>query len=615
MTNRSQSVGIVTPKDFVVPVPTQGWPLKSGEALPELHIRYECYGSLAVEKDNVILVCAPLTADAHAAGFHSETDKNPGWWEPIIGPGKAIDTRVYFVVCCNNLAGCQGTTGPLSINPRTGMPYGSSFPTICIEDMVNTQKALLEGLGIKKLAAVLGGSMGGFMAMKWAITYPNWVERCVIIASTTRLSGQAVGFEVVARSIITKDPEFHGGDYYSPTAPALGQGPLLGLYHARKLAHITYLSALAMERKLERFDAERRDPKAFRTGFGVEGYLEHQGEKFIRRFDANSYLHITWAMDNFDLEQEYGSLREAFSHVECEVLNVNLSTDWLFPPQESSKITIELLNKKKKVTSIELDSPYGHDGFLVDEMPELSAIISRFLEEVGIDPEQEKTAPSLRNIRAVHEAEQTRAALQTFHDREDFALIELMVTPGARVLDLGCGDGRLISALGHSRKIQGTGLEKDLQSILQCMERKVSVLQWDLDKSLAPIDSDTFDFVILNRTLQEVHQPLTLLREVLRIGKKAVISFPNFGHWKVRLGMFVKGRMPKSENLPHEWYDTPNIHLFTLDDFRNMCANENIQIDELHCISASWIDRIFAGFGFKNLGADQIVAMVSRVEK
>jgi homoserine O-acetyltransferase len=295
------------------------------------------------------------------------------------------------------------------------------------------------------------------------------------------------------------------------------------------------------------------------------------------------------------------------------VLNINLSTDWLFPPQESRKITIELLNKKKMITSIELDSPYGNDGFLVDEMPELSESIRRFLEENGLDQVELRDATNLQNIRAVHEAEQVRAAQQTFRDREDFALVELMVTPGARVLDLGCGDGRLISALWRSRKIQGTGIEKDLQSILRCMERNVPVVQWDLDQSLAPIESDTFDFVILNRTLQEVRQPLTLLREILRIGKKAIISFPNFGHWKVRLGMMLKGRMPKSENLPHEWYDTPNIHLFTLDDFKNMCAKENIQIDELHCLSESLAGRALSGLGFKNLGADQVVAMVSRM--
>jgi homoserine O-acetyltransferase len=609
----ADSVGIVVPQDFRVPVGSAGWPLKSGAHLPELVIRYEVYGELSSKRDNVILVCAPLTADAHAAGFHSEQDKSAGWWEPLIGPGKAIDTRIYCVICSNNLAGCRGTTGPLSRNPLTGKPYGSSFPSILIDDMVNAQKALIEGLGIRKLAAVAGGSMGGFMAMKWAIEYPDWVDRCIIIASTTRLSGQALGFETVGRGIITADPAFDSGDYYTDGRPAVGQGPIEGLKHARKLAHITYLSALAMERKLVRFDADKRDPSKFRTGSGVEGYLNYQGDKFVERFDANSYLHITWAMDNFDLEHEYGSLRAAFSNVQCEVLNINLSSDWLFPPHESRKISQELLNNRKVVTSVELDSPYGHDGFLVEDMPEISSIIQRFLEEDHLDIASKQSAkPSLENLRATHEAIHAHEALQIFKDRKDFALVEKVITPGARVLDLGCGDGGLIDALWRSRGIQGVGMEKDLKGILGCLERDVPVLQADLDQGLAQVESDSFDFVILNRTLQEVRQPLELLREILRVGHKAIISFPNFGSYKVRGGLLFNGRMPMSENLPHQWHNTPNIHLFTLDDFKDLCAKDQIKIEALHCLSSSWLGRFLVGAGLPNLGAEQVVAIVGR---
>lgn len=607
------SVGLVVSQDYTVAVSSGGWPLKSGASLPELHIRYEMYGSLSADKDNVILVCAPLTADAHAAGYHSLEDKSPGWWEPLIGPGKAIDTRVYCVVCSNNLAGCRGTTGPSSLDPRTGKPYGSAFPNITIDDMVNAQKALLEGLGIHKLAAVVGGSMGGFQAMKWAIEYPEWVERCVIIASTTKLSGQALGFEIVGRNVIVGDPGYQNGDYYPSSGDLIGHGPLQGLHHARQLAHITYLSALAMERKQARFDADKRNPAQFKTGFGVEGYLDHQGEKFIQRFDANSYLHITWAMDNFDLEHEYGSLREAFARVTCEVLNINLSTDWLFPPHESRKISMELLNNGKCITSVELDSPYGHDGFLVKDMPEMSGIIQRFLEEDHIEGVRgAQGTVALKDLHAAHEAAHTRDAQQIFRERKDFALVEKMIEPRSRVLDLGCGDGGLIDALWRSRQIQGVGLEKDLNGILGCLERDVPVLQWDLDAGLERIDSDSFDYVILNRTLQEVREPVKLLHEILRVGKKAVISFPNFGNYRVRRDLMFTGHMPKSENLPHEWYDTPNIHLFTLLDFEKMCKSESIRIEKLHCLGGNAFGSALVQCGLRNWGAEQVVALVGR---
>jgi len=608
------SVGLVESKDYVVPVGTSGWPLKNGGALPELHICYEQYGELNADKDNVILICAPLTADAHAAGYHTLEDKTPGWWEPLIGPGKAIDTRVYCVICSNNLAGCKGTTGPSSTDPRTGSPYGASFPNICIDDMVNAQKALLDGLGIRKVSAVVGGSMGGFIAMKWAIEYADIVERTIIIASTTRLSGQALGFEIVGRSVITSDPLFQGGDYYRISEPVLGQGPLSGLHHARKLAHITYLSATAMDRKLERFDADKRDPTHFKTGFGVEGYLEHQGDKFIQRFDANSYLHITWAMDHFDLEQEYGSLRKAFAKVQCEVLNINLSTDWLFPPADSRKISLELLNNRKCITSIELDSPYGHDGFLVEDMPELFGVIQRFLQEDRLSVPKGGHIANIKDLRAVREAEQARVAQQIFRNREDFSLVEKMVTPRARVLDLGCGQGELIDALWRSRQACGVGMEKELQSIYGCIERDVPVLQWDLNQGLSGVDSDSFDFVVLNRTLQEVRDPVALLHEILRVGQKAIISFPNFGFWKVRAQLMFGGRMPKSDNLPFEWHNTPNIHLFTLNDFEKMCSAENIKIETLHCLSGSKCGQILRMLGLRNLGAEQVVALITRAE-
>ena len=241
------SIGPVEPKDFVKDYGEAGFVLENGKTLPALTIRYETYGKLNATADNAVWICSPLTADAHAAGWYTENDKKAGWWDELIGPGKAIDTDRFFVVCSNILGGCKGSTGPATINPRTGKPYGSTFPIITIGDMVHAQKELADGLGIKEFYCVLGGSMGGFQAMKWAIYYPKQVKRIVIIASSPRFSSQALGFEVVARDVITQDPDFNGGDYYDKA-----QKPDVGLANARKLAHITYLSAIGMEQKFKR---------------------------------------------------------------------------------------------------------------------------------------------------------------------------------------------------------------------------------------------------------------------------------------------------------------------------------------------------------------------------
>ena len=588
----ADSVGLVEAHDLKLSDDGKPWKLNRGE-LPELVVRYEVYGQMSELKDNVILICAPLTADAHAAGYHSITDKVPGWWEPIIGPGKAIDTNKFCVICSNNLGGCKGTTGPASINPQTGNPYGSQFPHISIDDMVQVQQALVQKLGIKNLAAVVGGSMGGFMAMKWAIDYPEMVKKCIIIATTTRLSTQALGFESVGRSMIVNGPEFNGGDYYqNPDEQICVQGPVTGLSHARQLAHITYLSAIALERKHARHRKREANPDKFQTGFAVETYLEYQGQKFLQRFDANSYLHITWAMDQFDLEEEYGSLAQAFSSIDAEVLNINLSTDWLFPPPESRLISLELLNQQKIVSSVELDTPYGHDGFLLKDMPDLSSVMGSFL-----DKEQQEHSLESHDL---------------MKQRKDYLWLEKVITPKSRVLDLGCGDGTLIDALWHAHKICGVGMEKDLNSINACLAKNVPVLQWDLNHGLSDIADDSFDFVIVNKTLQEVEQPVTLLREVLRIAKKAVINFPNFGYWRVRNALMFRGRMPKSRHLPHEWYDTPNIHLFTYRDFQRISESEGIRIEKKHYISDGFLGKTLNKLGYANLGAEQVVALISR---
>ena len=581
------SVGLVQSLDFHIPCGPQGFMLQSGAYLPEVVVRYETYGSLAPNGDNVVWVCSPLTADAHAAGYHDDADRKAGWWDALIGPGKAIDTRRFFVVCSNILGGCKGTTGPSSIDPRTGKPYGSAFPNITIGDMVAVQKALADGLGVQRVHAVIGGSMGGFQAMKWALDYADFVEKCVIIASTTRLSSQALGFEIVGRDIILSDPNFQGGDYYDGALPADG------LANARKLAHITYLSPESMEQKFGRSMGEGRDPKRFQTAFQLESYLRYQGDRFVERFDANSYLHITWAMDQFDLEAEYGSLASAFSRMKAEVLNINLSTDWLFPPGESRKITEVLLNLGKVVTSVELDTPFGHDGFLL-EVGDLGEVVGRFL-----DTRAGKNADAHTDV-------------PIFHDRADFALLGSMIGRNSRILDLGCGDGRLIDTLWRTHDVSGVGVDRDFSSILNCLDRDVPVIQLDLDAGLANICDGSFDYVVLNRTLQEMRDPRRLLGEILRVGKKAIISFPNFGQWTVRTALWWRGRMPKSKSLPYEWYDTPNIHLFTLRDFTRLCQSMGLEIEQLHFVNQSVSAKLLCSLGLTNMGAEQVVALIGR---
>ncbi len=588
------SFGPVTPKDFNKDYGDMGFMLENGKTLPALTIRYETYGTLNAAADNAVWVCSPLTADAHAAGWYTPEDKKPGWWDELIGPGKAIDTDRFFVVCSNILGGCKGTTGPATVNPRTGKPYGSTFPTITIGDMVHAQKELADGLGIKEFYCVMGGSMGGFQAMKWAIYYPEQVKRIVIIASSPRFSSQALGFEVVARDVITQDPNFNGGDYYDQP-----QKPDVGLANARKLAHITYLSAIGMEKKFKRAqDQENRNHAiTYSTPFDltlpIESYLRYQGTKFVDRFDANSYLHIAHATDAFDLETEYGSIENAFKGIKAEVLNVNLSTDWLFPPHESRRITSALLNTGKIVTSLELDTQFGHDGFLI-EVGELGKAVGRFLDS--------KIIP-----------EAGTQAVPVFHDQDDFKLLSKLVKENSHVLDLGCGGGELLSHLHSVKKVTGLGIEKNIKGILDCIEKDVPVIQRDLDdRGISDFKDGSFDCAIINRTIQEIRDPVALLNELLRVANRAIVTFPNFGHWTTRGSLMLHGRMPKSKELPYEWYDTPNIRVLTLKDFYTLCRKEGLKIESIHYQNDHKVSKLLTALGFKTFGAEHVIAVVSK---
>lgn len=338
--------------------------LDSGESFGPVTVAYETYGKLNEDKSNAILICHALSGDAHVAGYYHADDSKPGWWDAMVGPGKSIDTNRFFVVASNVIGGCYGTTGPSSINPKTGQPFGIDFPVITIGDMVKVQKRLIETFGIEKLVSVIGGSMGGMQALDWSIRYPEAVSSAVVIAATAKSSAQSIGFQAVGRNAILKDPNWQNGNYYGKSIPAQG------LAIARMIAHITYLSDESMSRKFGRRLQTRKDfGFDFESEFEVESYLDYQGNKFVERFDANSYLYVTKAIDYFDVTKQApdGRLETAFAPIQAKILVISFSSDWLFPPSQSREM-VEALNKAgKEVTYMNIDASYGHDSFLIEK--------------------------------------------------------------------------------------------------------------------------------------------------------------------------------------------------------------------------------------------------------
>ena len=346
--------------------------LDSGASLSPIEIAYETYGELNAAKSNAILVLHAFSGDAHAAGVSPETGK-PGWWDNMIGPGKGFDTNKYFVICTNVLGGCRGTTGPASINPATGCPYAMSFPVITIGDMVRAQKLLIDSLGIARLLSVSGGSMGGMQALEWAAAYPESVVSAIPIATTTRHSAQQIAFNEVGRQAIVADPDWCEGNYYGKNPPARG------LAVARMVGHITYMSDDSMR---EKFGRRLRGKENFSFGFDVdfevESYLRYRGSQFVTRFDANSYLYITKAMDYFDLATGRGSVAAALERTSARFLVISFSSDWLYPSYQSQEMVRVLRSRNRDVAYVELQSNYGHDSFLVD-VAEQAELVRGFL--------------------------------------------------------------------------------------------------------------------------------------------------------------------------------------------------------------------------------------------
>tara|TARA_R100000027_G_scaffold22267_1_gene16130 strand:- start:14623 stop:15771 length:1149 start_codon:yes stop_codon:yes gene_type:complete len=368
----SGEVGIVRYQDFLC---EEEFRFESGETIPSFQLRYETYGKLNREKSNAILICHALSGDHHSAGVYSLQDRKPGWWNQMIGPGKPIDTNRFYVVSSNCLGGCQGSTGPTSINPKTGEPYRLSFPLPTIRDMVAAQAKLMDHLGVDRLFCVIGGSMGGMQTLQWAIDFPDRVESIIALATTPRQNDQAIAFNAVGRTAILQDPGWQNGEY------ATGNGPNVGLSVARMMAHITYVSEEGLE---EKFGRARRLLDSEQTleeiEFEVESYLRYQGRVFVSRFDPITYIYFTKALDRFDLYGPSGELEETFAKVSARSLVIGFTSDWLFPPEHNRRVAAALLRAGKDASYAEVDMKFGHDSFLLDS-EELSLFIRNFLIE------------------------------------------------------------------------------------------------------------------------------------------------------------------------------------------------------------------------------------------
>jgi homoserine O-acetyltransferase len=540
--------------------------LERGGTLPEVTVVYETYGRLNPRGDNAVLVCHALTGDSHVAAH--DADDDPGWWDVVVGPGNAVDTDRYFVICPNLLGGCRGTTGPHSINPATGNPYGRDFPLITVGDMVRVQRALIERLGIQQLLAVVGGSLGGHQVLDWAVRFPALVRGAVALATSPRLTSQALAYDVIGRNAILRDPHYHAGQYYERP-----DGPTVGLAIARMLGHLTYLSREAMTL---RFDADRLKPRdirtEFETRFSVGSYLAHQGDKFVERFDANSYLTLSMAMDLFDLGDTPADLAATLGAAKCRWLTVSIASDLLFPPFQSQQIVRALLDTGQLVTYCNIPSLSGHDAFLLaEDLPHYGPLVGAFLDQLS------GTAPAPQTSGG---AEAAGDPTSIFHARRlDYDLILELIPPGASVLDLGCGVGDLLQLLrqrGHSRV---TGVEVDIQAIQACARRGLDVVDTDLNQGLGLFGSNQYDCVVLSQTLQAVGNVEQVIADMLRVGRQGIVSFPNFAYHKFRRNLAEDGRAPRAAPLlDHPWYNTPNIRFCSIADFEDFCRDKHLTI-------------------------------------
>ncbi len=568
--------------------------LELGGSLAGVEVVYETYGQLNAGRDNAVWICHALSGDSHVAAHDAEDD--PGWWDLVVGRGRILDTDRLFIICPNLLGGCRGTTGPSSINPATGKPYGRDFPTITVGDMVEVQRRLLDHLGIEKLLAVVGGSLGGHQAVVWGTRFPERVRSVIALATSARLTSQAIAFDVVGRNAILRDPHYYSGQYYDRP-----QRPSVGLALARMIGHITYLSPQAMR---ERFDADRLKPRQvaveFEKKFSVGSYLGYQGAKFVERFDANSYVTLSLAMDLFDLG-EREKLVETFRRASSRWLVISFSSDWLFTPAQSREIVDALIANHVPVSYCNVQSTCGHDAFLLeDELPVYGGMMRGFLEHVA--------APGIL-LGPPDEDPHGLTSIFRQH-RIDYDRIVERIPTGTSVLDLGCGSGGLLARLAQTDHRRLVGVELDEKNILRCIRRGLDVVQADLNKGLQAFGANQFDYVLLSQTLQAIYDVEGVLSEMLRIGRKCIVSIPNFAYRVLRRMLAEQGRAPKSGGvLRYEWYNTPNVRFFTISDFEAFCQEKGILIEQRIALDTESGAEVSED---PNLNADLAIFVISR---
>lgn len=539
--------------------------LENGETIPQLTVCYETYGTLNESCSNAILICHALSGDSHVAA-HNENDA-PGWWDVLVGPGKPVDTNRFFVICPNTLGGCRGTTGPHSIDPRTDEAYGMNFPFFTIGDLVEMQRRLISALGISQLLCVMGGSLGGLAALEWSIRFPDSLAGACVVATGQHLTSQALAFDIVARNAIMSDPQFFGGRYHQH-----GVVPATGLAIARMLGHITYLSAESMRRK---FDAQRNEGRIidtqFETKFAVGSYLAHQGDKFVERFDANSYLAISLAIDMFDLGTTNEQLATSLAKSQCRWLVMSFSSDWLFPPHQSREIVDALIAEGKRVSYCEIPSDCGHDAFLLPNEIHLYGEMTRgFLLNLAREGNRVAETTSV-NISEYLESEKPL--------RIDYRKIIDLIPRGSKVLDLGCGKGGLLEQLHHRGDEEIVGIEREPNFVLRGIQRGLDVVQADLNYGLKAFSDKQFDFVVLSKTLQTIIDVEHIIDEMLRVGTRCIVSFPNLGYHAHRARLANDGRAPRVDGRKGRfWYNTSDVRFLTISDFEDFCATKGYHI-------------------------------------
>ncbi len=560
--------------------------LAGGGRLEQLRVAYETHGTLSEARDNAVLICHALSGDSHVAS-HNEKD-TPGWWEVAVGPGRAFDTDKYFVVCPNILGGCRGTSGPNSLNPATGRPYGPDFPQITVADIVEVHRRLLDYLEIDVLLAAAGGSMGGMQVLEWAATYPHRIRGAIPVATAPRLTSQALALDVIGRNVITHDPSFRGGNYYDvetpPShgvfAPAYNLG---GLAIARMIGHISYLSREAMR---DKFGEDRRNPRQIDSRFekdtSVASYLAYQGDRFVDRFDANSYVLISRAMDDFDMGRGH-QLAHALAPACCRWLVISFTSDWLFPADQSQEIVDALLARDKSVSYCNVGSTCGHDAFLLgNDIETYGPLVGGFLDK-ACNSRDEPDEPEADGQGRIEHHDTS-----IFHGRRlDYDLLEQMLvdeggSPESAVLDLGCGGGQLLQRLRRKgwRRLQG--VEIDQRAVAECVGRGTDCTHADLNDGLDRFGDRQFAFVLLSRTLQAVYDVDRVVDSMLRVGRRSIISFPNYAYEPLRKMLYEQGRAPEAPGLlRHHWYDTPNIRFFSISDFQEYCRAKGITVHRL----------------------------------